>query len=200
MMYTATARFRGLSALMYGKHVDVPKKDDETHDAYEERTWREKVHQEKDGNIFLQPFALKNCLEAAAKWLSMKIPGEGRKTFTARITSGILVTEDLPISGSDWKRINIDAVEPITLFVPSDGRRGSPKRVPRIFPMVARGWVADAEITVFDNKISPEVLEKHLKASGKFIGFGAMRVGNGGINGRFAVEDFNATEDVEADV
>jgi hypothetical protein len=196
-MKKATATLIGMSDLMFGTHVTTPKRDDETHDQYEERTWQHKVRL-LDDVPFLQPFALKNALESASKWLAMKIPGEGKKTFTKRFASGVLVTEKMPLVDSKGKPLSIDDVEPVRIFAPSDGVRGSGKRVFRIFPTVHE-WQTTCEIVVFDNKISNTVLEKHLVAAGKFIGFGSMRVENGGINGRFHVEDLKV-EDIADDL
>jgi len=198
-MKTATVTFTGIADLMFGAHVANIKRDDETHDQYEERTWQGKVRVNGDGQVYLQPFALKNALESAAKWLSMSIPGEGKKTFTKRFASGVLVAERMLLYTAAGDPITIEDVEPLKIFAPSDGQRGSGRRVFRVFPLV-RDWQTQAEIVVFDNKITDAVLEKHLVAAGKFIGFGSMRVENGGINGRFAVSDLKVveTEDIAA--
>ncbi len=192
-MLLCKCKLIGISDLMFGQHVPEPKKDDETHDQREERTWQQKVRVTKDGQCYVQPFALKNCLESAAKWLAMKIPGEGQKTYTKRFTSGILVTEKLLLTDGNGKVLTIKDVDPVRIFAPSDGKRGGPKRVFRIFPTVY-SWATAVEIHVFDNKIIEGVMLRHLDAAGKFIGFGSMRVENGGINGRFRVEDFEVNE------
>lgn len=187
-MKTYQVKIEGVSDLCFGKHVSEPKKSEETHEQYEQRTWEQKVNRTKDGNCFIQPFALKNALESAARWLSMGIPGEGKKTFTKRFASGLLIADKLPLFGANGKALTIADVEPVTLFVPSDGKRGSGRRVSRIFPMVHE-WLTTAEIIVLDDKLSQAVIEKHLEACGQFIGLGSMRVENGGVNGRFAVTD-----------
>lgn len=193
-MRKATANLIGMSDLMFGTHVSVSKRDDETHDQYEERTWKHKVRVDGNGVVYIQPFALKNAFESAAKWLSMSIPGEGKKTFTKRFASGVLVVEKMPLLDAKGKPLTIDDVEPMRIFAPSDGQRGSGRRVFRIFPTV-HDWQTSCEIIIFDNKISETVLEKHLTAAGRFIGFGSMRVENGGINGRFDVQGLKV-EDV----
>jgi len=198
-MQKATCKLTGVSDVMFGAHVSEAKKSDETHDQYEERTWQQKVRTLKDGQVFIQPFALKNALESAAKWLSMGIPGEGKKTFTKRFASGVLVAEKMPLFDGDGKPLTIDDVEPIRIFAPSDGQRGSGRRVFRVFPTVHE-WQCETEIIILDGKITETVLEKHLIAAGKFIGFGSMRAENGGINGRFSVDDLalEAIEDLSA--
>jgi hypothetical protein len=142
-------------------------------------------------------------LEGAAQWRSDKIKGESRKTYTKRFVSGILCVEKIFLTTTNGKAIGKDAVEGVArgipigvgdvegvpLFVPSDGKRGGSKRVYRIFPTV-QDWSGHVEVNVFDEKIGEDVFLSHIKTAGKFIGLGAMRVGNGGINGRFSVENF----------
>ena len=192
-MLQVTCTLKGVSDLMFSRYVAEPKRDDETHDQHERRTWQQKIPYTNDGQCFLQPFALKNCLEGAAKWLSLKIPGERNKTFTKRFLSGIIVSEKLLLTNATGKVLTIDDIDPMELFVPSDGVRGSGKRVIKVFPTL-HDWQTVAVIMVFDNKITEDVMERHLDAAGKFIGFGAMRAGNGGINGRFSVADLTSEE------
>jgi len=182
---------------MFGRHVPDKKLSDETDQQREERVWRKKVHVTPDGQCFIPPFALKNALESAGRWLSMKIPGEGHKTYTKRFLAGTIVVDPLLLEKPGGDPIVLDDVEGQELFVPSDGRRGGSKRVPRIFPTIAE-WNTTAEIHVFDNIITEEVMHKHLEAIGMFIGFGSMRVENGGTNGRFRVASHVVKEMTES--
>lgn len=186
-MKTYHVEINGVSGLCFGKPVDDPKRSEETHEQYERRTWQNKVRTTKEGQCFIQPFALKNALESAARWLSMGIPGEGKKTFTKRFASGVLVQDKMLLTKANNIPITMDDVDPVSMFVPSDGKRGSGKRVYRTFPMLHE-WNTSVDVIVLDDKISEEVLRKHLESCGQFIGLGSMRVENGGINGRFMVK------------
>jgi hypothetical protein len=174
------------SELFFGTPVLTKKRPEQTHDDYEEQVWPEKLHRNDAGQLYWPPFALKNALEEAGKFLSMKIPGEGKKTYTDRFRKGVLVVDPILLHLPDNTPAEIDDINPRHLFVPSDGKRGGPKRVVRIFPALPK-WRGTATVHILDEKISDEVLEKHLECVGSFIGFGAMRVGNGGIAGRFKV-------------
>lgn len=185
-MTTFEIEIAGVSDFMFGKKGSSKKGTNETHDQFEERTWQEQIHQ-VDGRCFIQPFAFKNALESAARWLSMSIPGEGKKTYTKRFASGILIVERMFLLKPDGAAVALADVEPVRIFAPSDGKRGSGKRVWRIFPTVRR-WQTTAIVHVLDDKITDEVLSAHVTAAGQFIGLGSMRVENGGINGRFSVE------------
>jgi hypothetical protein len=85
----------------------------------------------------------------------------------------------------------VDDVEGQPLFVPSDGKRGSGKRVIRIFPTI-HYWSTTARVLILDGKIDEPVLHEHATEAGQFIGFGSMRVENGGSNGRFKVTSIKA--------
>lgn len=186
MSTPTTLKFKLISAapIFFGKPVFEKKNSDETHEQFEERTWAQKVHQADDGQVFIQPFALKNALEAAGSRLGMKLTGKA--TYTKLFRQGIMINDNILLNDAKGKAIIISDVTPIPMFVPSDGKRGSGKRVMRIFPQLAK-WYASVEIVCFDNRLTEEVVRKHLEEAGKFIGFGSMRVENGGVAGRFSV-------------
>ena len=186
MSSVSTLKFNLESAapIFFGKPVFEKKNSDETHEQFEERTWSQKVHQSDDGQVFIQPFALKNALEAAGSRLGMKLTGKA--TYTKLFRQGIMINDNILLSDAKGKAITIADVKPIPMFVPSDGKRGSGKRVMRIFPQLSK-WFAAVEIVCFDNRLTEEVVRKHLEEAGKFIGFGSMRVENGGVAGRFSV-------------
>jgi hypothetical protein len=182
--YSVTFTSRIGSELFFGKAMKSKKENSETHEQFEERCWQEKVNVADTGQLFIQPFALKNALSEAGRFLTMKIPGEGKKTFTDRFKKGVLIVDRILLCLHDGTKATMDDIVPIPLFVPSDGKQGSGRRVTRIFPSLAK-WKGTATIYVHDGKITEEVLETHLECCGQFIGFGSMRVANGGINGTF---------------
>lgn len=147
---------------------------------YEARTWRERVHANEGGNIVIPPMAFKNCIAEIAKYLGVQIPGKGKSTYTKHFEAGVMVLEGLtlPIKKSE--------VEGEWLHVPSDGRRGGPKRVPKCFPVV-RQWSGVVTFHVLDDVINQDVFEQHLRDAGNFIGIGRFRPRNNGYYGRFKV-------------
>lgn len=176
----------GASPVMFGKAVMERKKSDETHEQFEERTWKLKVPVDESGQVYINPFALKNGLESAGSRLNMKLTGKA--TYTKLFRQGVLVVSPLLLfSPTTGNPITIDDIKPIPIFAPSDGKRGGPKRVMRVFPEL-RGWTCEAIVTALDGRLTREVIQKHIEEAGKFIGFGSMRVENGGINGRFSVQ------------
>lgn len=154
----------------------------ENHEAYEERTWRNKAHTTKDGNIFIPPMSFKMGLDTAAKMLGRRIPGKGQSTYGKFFKSGVLVMEGpvLPVTK--------DGAECDRIFANADGVRGSGKRVWRLFPRIDN-WEADVQFHVIADEITEEVFEDHLRQAGAFVGIGRFRPENGGFYGRFEVKN-----------
>lgn len=172
------ATIKGISAYSQSKHHETPMMEREQPDDYALRTWREKLHVDEDGYVFIPPTAFKNGLAAIAKFLSIKY--EGQKTYTKHFESGIMVMDPMVLA------IKKDEVQYERLFVPSNGQRGGGKRVWKYFPVIPE-WGGDLIVYVLDNIITKAVFDKHLDAMGKFIGLGRFRPANNGYYGRFKV-------------
>lgn len=182
----------GVSEYFFGKRHDESKRDDETHEQFDKRAWRQKVNLTADGQCFIPPFALKNGLESAARRLQVKVPGQAKSTFTKLFTQGVYCVEPL-LMYHDGKPLTIDDVKPRPIFVPSSGKRGQGSRVDRTFPTLS-AWMFHASMTVFDEKITDDILIRHLEELSRYIGFGAMRVEGGGVNGRWKLSNFVEVE------
>lgn len=182
-MKTAVVKLKSISPYSQSRHYVVDKINNgkESHSEYEKRTWRERLHVNDDGLVFIPPMALKNCLSEAAKFLQRRIPGKGKSTYTKHFEAGVLVTDGivLPIKKED--------VPGQWLFVPSDGKRGSGSRVDKCFPVI-KEWTGSVTFYVLDETIDEETFKEHLKEAGQFIGIGYFRPRNNGYWGRFSVE------------
>lgn len=181
-MKLCVVELESVSPILFGRKYDreVPKNDKELHDDYEQRTWRYRCHVNKAENVIIPPLMIKNCVASGAKRCNMKIPGQRNATYTKNFLSGILVLEPIVLP------IRRDSVQGLTLSVPVGGDRGGGKRVDRTFPIVEE-WKGEVEFTILDEIITEDVFRYVLEQSGAFVGFGAMRVQNGGITGRFRV-------------
>lgn len=186
-MKIATIKITGVSPIAQGKFVSEPKKDKELSKDYEARTWRHKMHFDNHDEVFIPNFALKNCLSEAAKFLSIQIPGKGKSTYTKHFEAGIMVNESMSLG------INKDDVNGQWMFVPSDGVRGSNKRVEKCFPVIPE-WGGTAEFYILDDTITQDVFLQHIDQAGKFIGLGSFRPRNNGYFGRFNAEIINWVE------
>jgi hypothetical protein len=148
---------------------------------------------------------IKNCLSECAKFMSIK--SVGKATYTKNFEAGLLCVQPVLLHWAGQPLTANDAVRE-ELFLPSDGVRGSGKRVMKSYPLIPR-WEADIEILVVDDTVlqtiapqygQPEgttVLEFVLPQAGSIIGLGRFRPRNNGYYGRFSVESFVVQQGVE---
>lgn len=177
-MKVACVKLESMSPYSQSRMFRSVKDRDETHEDFESRCWRERLHVSPSGNVQIPPMAFKNCIAEAAKYKSIQIPGKGKTTYTKHFEAGVMVVEPLVLP------LRPEDVECDALHVPSDGRRGGSKRVLRRFPVIQQ-WEGEVEFIVFDEIITPEVFEQHLNDAGQFIGIGRFRPRNNGYYGRF---------------
>ena len=188
-MYEVSAKLRGVSPMSQSRQHRADKLEKEQPDAYEKRTWREKMHYTEDtGELFIPPMALKFALSECAKFTSRQIPGKGKATYTKHFDAGVLCFE--PIMLGIFK----DDIEPEWINANSDGVRGSGKRVQRCYPKIPNGWEAWAKLLVLDETITRSVFEETLRETGRFIGLGRFRPRQGGFYGRFVVDEIEFAE------
>lgn len=180
-MHTATARLKSVSPYSQSRHHDTEKLAKELPKDFEARTWRERLHYDADGRVFIPPMCFKNCLSEAAKFLSRQIPGKGKATYTKHFEAGVLVPEPLILP------LKKDDVKGEWLFLPADGKRGSGKRVDKCYPIIPE-WSGNVQFLILDDMITEDVFTDHLKEAGRFIGIGRFRPRNNGFYGRFMVE------------
>lgn len=186
-MFIAKAHLKSLSPYSQSRYHSTPKKDKESPADYEKRVWRQRMHTTDDGLVFIPPMAFKHCIAEVAKYLSEKIPGKNRQTYTKHFKAGVLVTEPLVLD------IRAEDVQPNVLFVPSNGQAGSGSRVEKIFPMIP-SWEGVVEFMILDETLTEDVFKRHLEQAGQFIGVGTFRPINNGYFGRFEVIGFEWNE------
>jgi len=179
-MKTIVCTLEGISPYSQSRYYEVPSLPKESSEAKERRTWRERMHVDKNGNVLIPPMAFKNCVSSAAKYLSVRIPGKGKATYTKHFEAGVLVTDPLVLP------VKKDDVEGLWLFVPSDGKRGGSKRVWKCFPLI-NSWRGEVTFYILDETVTKDVLVEHLEEAGKFVGLGYFRPQNNGYFGRFRV-------------
>jgi hypothetical protein len=181
-MRTVVTRLKSISPYSQSRKVQTPRGERETAADHETRCWRERCHVNNDGHLFIPPMAFKNCLSEAAKYMSLQIPGKGKSTYTKHIEAGVLVLDGLILPET------LETVQGEWLFVPSDGRRGSGKRVDKCFPFIPT-WEGEVTWHILDEVITESVFKHHITESGNFIGVGRFRPRNNGFYGRFQVLD-----------
>lgn len=177
----------GISPYSQSGEIQSERNDKETWPDWEKRCWRERIHSTGNGIVFIPPMGLKQCLDAAAKFISMQIPGKGKSTYTKHFKSGLLCTEPIELG------IPIEKMEGKWFSMHADGVRGSGKRVPRCYPEITE-WRGEVNVLLLSDAITDPVFEIHLKQAGQFIGLGRFRPENGGFYGRFTYENLRFSE------
>jgi hypothetical protein len=184
-MQASVARLTLASITPYSqsRQHDESKLEGETHEAYDVRTWRNKLSvANRDGRdtVVIPAHGLHQAIAAAAKYSKRQIPGQGKATWTAKFLSGITLFED--------PALNIDpaTVGVVTISANADGIRGSGKRVPRRFPVIP-AWEATFDVFILDPIITQDVFREMVEIAGMFIGIGRFRPEKGGTNGRFKI-------------
>ena len=172
--------------------VMEPMKDRESHEAFDERTWRLKCTVNDDGVVSIPAMGLKQALDNAAYKLGVKVPGR-RSNFRGFFESGVMCEANAPIHNGKPLKPE-DAILTI-INANADGKRGSGKRVLRRFPTF-NNYQAEPTFIITDDIVSKEIFETHMKSAGIICGIGRFRPEKGGVNGRFKVlkfvwEEFN---------
>ena len=169
----------------YGQNAFIspyqfPKKEKELSGDYERRTWVNRAHIDDDDNVFIPPMALKNCIDSAAQYLNIQIPGKGKSTYAKKFTSGVAISDPVIIG----KRADI---KENWLNLPSDGVRGGGKRVEKCIPSINKWGPVDVTWFILDDIITETVFIDVLQQAGLLIGIGNFRPQNHGYWGRFEV-------------
>ena len=164
---------------------DLPKLKGEQPAAYDERTWKDKLHFDADGQCFIPPFALQMAIIGGARRSLGKIPGKGNSTWGKLFEQGGLMVLENAYLG-----VHKDDVPGERFYVHANGKRGSGTRVWRRFPMIF-DWEATVAVTVLNLEIDPDTLKSAITAAGLYTGLGRFRPENGGTNGRFQLKAFN---------
>ena len=193
-MKYAIATLKSVSPYSQSKNYETEPRQGESMDDRYRRTWRNHLHTDESGGVFIPPTSFKNCLSEAAKYLSIPIPGKGKATYTKNFEAGVLVAKPLLLG------IHKDKIECERLYLPSDGRRGGSKRVWKYYPLIET-WQGDVEFIVVDETVLQKsrdgdktILEIVLIGAGEFIGIGRFRPRNNGYYGRFEVQKMRIHE------
>ena len=185
-MQIATVTIEGISPYSQSRFHDPQAIGKESKDDLERRTWKERVHLNSEGLPFMPPMALKKALEGAAPYLGT-IKGQGKATYTKRIKSGILITDEIELRKGK-RRATADDFEGEWLFLDANGKPGG-TRVKRCMPRLLAPWTAKATIYIVDEILTEDVIEKALTDAGMLVGVGRFRPAVGGFYGRFRPVD-----------
>lgn len=180
-MFRAKCHLKSSRPISFSKVINSQKGDNETHDEFESRTWKERTHINENGNVCIPGMMFKKSLDSAAKWLG-KIPGKGNSTYTKLFVGGVLPRNDIDL------KVKPENVDGEWIFGAADGKPGGSTRVRKCFPKVDE-WEGNIEFAVTADDIDKKAFERALKIAGLNVGIGRFRASNGGDKGMFSVED-----------
>lgn len=178
----AVCKLRSTGPYSQSKHFEPDKQPNETDHDHELRRWRDRMHVDKDGYVYIPPTCFTKSIAEAAKYLSLKIGGRGNATYTKHFEAGVRVVEPLRL------KIKAKDVTAESCFVPSNGQRGGSSRVTKFFPLIPE-WAGTVTYIISDPIITQEVFCKVLAASGTLIGVGRFRMIQLGYYGSFEAEE-----------
>ena len=181
-MRTASVKLASVTPYSSSAPISSEKGAKEGHQDFEERVWRERLTVDSSGQGVILGIAFKKALDQAASRFPEKIKGRQNTTYTKFMVAGITVAENLPLIG-----VTRENVKGERLFVPSDGKAGSGKRVWKVFPVVHK-WSGVVDFTIFDDTITETVFENTIQQAMAFVGVGRWRPERGGMYGRAAIE------------
>lgn len=186
MIKEAKAEIRGLSPLSWSKPLPDTRdlSNQETHDAYDKRIWRDKIWTNKDGVIKIPAINIKKLVEESARYLGLTVQGKKNKTWTKFFERGLMVTQD---SLLDFHKDDLGFED---IYSSADGKKGGGTKVYKRFPIVPMGWTTTLVFTIMDQTITAPALFQHVQEGGKFVGFGRWAPWRGGSNGRFDIQKF----------
>ena len=201
-MIICRATLTGITPYSQSRAIVTAKEDKETHDEFEKRCWRDRLHVNDDGYMIIPPMALKNAVTAGGLFLGRKIKGKGMATYTKHFEAGFMVVDPIitpykaaegkitePGTASDPKIINGE-----WLFLNADGKRGGGSRVWKCYPRIL-AWSGVAEFHILDPILHEAIFTEALEATGKFIGIGRFRPQKAGMYGRFRIDSVEWIDD-----
>lgn len=178
----ATVKLKSISPYGPSRAFQSQKKGKESHDAHDERCWRERMHVDpENGEVVISPMAIKKCLDKGTQRIGRSVPGKGKTGYFGRFVSGVMVQNAI--------RTGILAadVSMQKLHLNSDGVSGGGKRVWKRMPIIPE-WEGVAEFIVLDDIIPEDVFEESLREGGQMVGLGQFRPEKGGYQGRFTFD------------
>lgn len=191
---TATPTIQGITPYSACRYHQEPMYENESYEAYDQRTYLSHLHVNSDGQVVIPSFAIHDCLVEAARYSGKKIKGARGKTWTQKLESGIAIFDDVLLLNEQGEAVTPADADFCDVYCHANGQRGSAKRVFRRYPIIYQ-WGATFDIHVLDPIITRDELHEFFGIAGLLIGLGRFRPQNRGKNGRFSLTDLTWRED-----
>jgi len=180
-MRVVNVHLKSVSPYSPSRYIPERKPPEVSYEEWEIAVWRQRMHVNDAGMVYIPAMYLKNTVVEAAKYKDSQICCvSNRMTKAACVDAGIMVTEPVLLP------IHADAVAYEELHAMGTPKRGCDRRVIR-FPLIP-AWEGVAEFHILDDMISNDAFNAYIADAGQFIGVGRFRPRNSGYYGRFSVE------------
>jgi len=183
-------RFKSLSPVLFCKHYDVEKLENEEPGDFEKRTWKQRAHYNEDGKVVISGYMIKTTLELAAKLLGKRVGGKKMGKGLSHYLRLVRVEGDI------ITKLTEETITGKNAFVSANGQVGGGK-VSRTFPVVPK-WegVLTLVYPTIGKVLNPTTIMEHFEIAGSCVGIGHWRPGapSCGSYGRFNVEKVNNYE------
>ena len=193
-----TVSLAGITPYSGGAAFQSEPLEGENAEAQDIRCWRERIHTNADGQVFIPPRALKSALASIARHKGKKIKGRGNKTWGDAFERGIQpagLPEDGLLFDAKGNPIMLNDVPMEVVYAYAQGHKSeNESRVRRRFPTVPAGWTTKMRLLITDDSIDEKSFAEHLDAASLLIGLGRYRPENGGEYGLFNVKDISWEE------
>lgn len=183
----ARVHITGTTPYSPGKKPDTDKKPKETYEDYEARVWKERIHFDKEGKVYIPDMSRVRCVQAAAKYANIKY--KNQETYTKFFDKGVQANGDRLYIG-----MSVDDAYTEKHLVPTNGKPGGSSKAFKVFPYFhanpekpTESWGGVMGFMVLEPRIPEAIFEQVVDTAGKFIGIGRFRPENRGNLGMFRV-------------
>ena len=175
----AIATLEGITPYSASRIHNEPMFENEDKQEYDRRTYLSHLYINDAGEVVMPSFGIHDCLVNAAQYSGKQIKGQGKKTWTKKLESGLIIFDDPSFGITPDQTIYSD------INAHSSGQRGSGKRVLRRYPVILPPWRLTFPIEILDPIITEALLQEMFGIAGLLIGIGRSRPENRGKLGRF---------------
>ena len=159
--------FDGVSPMIMNSNAALLEGEDKGRDPakWEREHFLEKCYRDEAGSLVIPARAVKKSFVEACRFVVRKPKGVSFRSYGPLIEAAMVIPTDALLD------VPIERVQPLTLVVnldPSKGNKGP--RGPRTRPMIPLPWTATAELIVFDQILTEDVLQEIAERAGKQVG------------------------------
>jgi len=183
-MYIATLQLVSSSPYSQSRARMAEKTDQETHQQFEERTWRDHLNVSQSGHVFIPAMAFKLSIIKAAQLLGIQKADSKNEKYTKHFETEVQIAQSLilPFKPKD------PAIKCEWIFAHSQPTRMKTSgRVWRAYPTIQE-WKGELEVLVVGKAIPESIFMEVVEYAGVAVGIGRWRPENRGVYGQYKVK------------